>query len=117
MEQIVIEGASASGTIPWRHGCGIEVRSVEIDLPLDEVGTSDPQVTLSGNGVVQTVHSDTTLNLRFPYQYDVTLSSDNFSAGYSAIIRYVYYGDQKSFMGQRHQAMIPSWTRRTPRSS
>lgn len=114
MEQIILTGTNASGTIPWHHGLGIEIRSVEIDLPLSEVGTSDPSVTMSGADVVFTAHSDTTLNLRFPHQYDVTLNTSNFGTEYSAIIRYVYYGDQASHMTTRHQAYIPAWTRRPP---
>lgn len=117
MEQIIITNTSPTGVIPWHHGLGVEVRSVEIDLPLDEVGTSDPSVTLSGNGVVHTFHSDTTLNLRFPYQYDVTITGNNFVADYSAVVRYVYYGAQEPHMNSRHKAYIPAWTRRTPRTA
>lgn len=94
MEQIIITGATASGLISSISGLGTEIRSVEIDVPLDEVGSTDPSVTLSGALTgAYTFHSDTTLNLRYGTE-DVYITSTNFSGEYSAIVRYVRYGDQ-----------------------
>jgi len=120
MEQLIITGASASGLISAISGLGAEIRTVEIDLPLNEVGTTDPSVTLSGALTGSyTVHSDTTLDLRFGTE-DIYVTSANFGAEYSAIIRYVRYGDQTQAMLQKDNSKWPlpsRLTRRTPRSS
>lgn len=120
MEQIIIAGASASGIIEAKSGLGVEIRTLEIDVPLNEVGTTDPAVTLSGSLTGSyTFHSDTTLDLRFGTE-NIYISTDNFGSEYSAIIRYVRYGDQTATMLQKDNSKWPlpsRLTRRIPRSS
>jgi len=120
MEQLIITGASASGLISAISGLGAEIKTVEIDLPLDEVGTTDPTVILSGSLTGSySFHSDTTLDLRFGTE-DIYVTTENFSTGYSAIIRYIRYGDQTQAMLQKDNSKWPlpsRLTRRTPRSS
>lgn len=95
MEQIIISGVNASGTIPAYQGQGIHIKSIEINLPLNQVGTNDPTVTLSGSQVgALSFHGDTTLEQRYTYGEEVNITSANFSGNYSAIIRYLRYGDQ-----------------------
>lgn len=98
MEQIILNGVNASGTLEALPGLGIHIKSVEIDLPLDQVGTTDPSVTVSGS--VQgayTFHGDSTMELRFDKGEEVNITTDTFAADYTAIIRYVRYGDQRSY--------------------
>lgn len=120
MEQLIITGATASGLIQAISGLGTEIRSIEIDVPLNEVGTTDPSVTLSGSLTgVYTFHSDTTLDLRYGTE-DIYVTTTDFGAEYSAIIRYVRYGDQTCLLNTRNMSAIPlpsRLTRRTPRSS
>jgi hypothetical protein len=119
MEQVIITGVDASGLIGKITGMGTEIRSIEIDVPLDEVGTTDPRITLSGvlTGVYS-FRSDTTLNLRYGTE-DIYITSSGFTAEYSAIIRYVTYGDQTYTLNTRNMSAIPlpsRLTSRTPRS-
>lgn len=94
MEQIIVTGVDASGLIEALSGLETEIRSIEIDIPLDEVGTTDPTVTVSGSVTgATTVHSDTTLDLRFGNAEDVYITTSDFTAEYSAIIRYVRGGN------------------------
>lgn len=120
MEQIIITGASASGLIGAISGLGAEIKSIEIDVPLNEVGSTDPSVTLSGALTgAYTFHSDTSLDLRYGTE-DVYITTDAFDTGYSAIIRYVRYGDQTCMLNTRNMNTIPlpsRLTRRTPRSA
>lgn len=120
MEQTIITGVNASGLISSIGGLGTEVRSIEIDLPLDEVGTTDPMVTLSGSLTGSySFHSDTTLDLRFGTE-DIYITSSGFTAEYSAIIRYVRFGDQECWKQTKDISKLPlpsRLTRRTPRSA
>ena len=100
-------GSAASGLISAISGLGVEIRSVEIDLPLNDVGTTDPSITLSGTITgAYTFHSDTTLNLRFGTE-DVFLTTADFSDTYTGIVRYVRYGDQTNAMETKDIGKIP----------
>lgn len=96
MEQVIIAGVNASGSIQIDPTQYAYIKSIEIDVPLNEVGTTDPAVTLSGSLTgAHTFHSDTTLDLRFQPNEDITITSDAFTAEYSAVIRYVVGGSNK----------------------
>lgn len=96
MEQVIVTGVNASGMIKIDPTQYAYIKSVEIDLPLDEVGTTDPQVTLSGSLTgAKTFHSDTALDLRFQPNEDVYITTSNFTADYSSVIRYVIGGANK----------------------
>ena len=110
MEQIIVRGVTASGLIPAMGGLGTEIRSIEIDVPLNEVGSTDPIVTVSGALTGSySFHSDTTLDLRYGTE-DIYITTEDFTAEYSAIIRYVRYGDQQCshIMGSISQIPLPS---------
>ena len=120
MEQIIIAGASASGLIPAISGLGVEIRTIEIDMPLDELGSTGPYITVSGalTGAYN-FYGDTSLNLRYGTE-DIYLNAVNFSGSYSAIVRYIRYGDQTCMLNTRNMGAIPlpsRLTRRTPKSS
>ena len=111
MEQVIITGSGAATTIGAITGLGTEIRSIEIDIPLNEVGISDPAVTLSGSLTgAYTFHSDTTLNLRYGTEV-VNITTENFTTEYSAIIRYIRYGDQIGMLNTRNMDTIPLPTR------
>lgn len=93
MEQVIVTGVGASGLIGADGGLHTEIRSIEIDLPLDEIGTTDPRVTVSGSAAgAYSFHSDTTLDLRFGNGEDVYITTSGFSAEYSSVIRYLKVG-------------------------
>jgi hypothetical protein len=99
MEQVIVNGVSASGFLKGIGGHGYEIKSIEIDVPLNEVGTTDPAVTVSGSVTgAYTFHSDTTLELRFGRGEDIYITTNSFTAEYSAVIRYVTfeYGWQRA---------------------
>ncbi len=94
MEQLIITGATASGMLLDLPGQRTLLKSIEIDLPLSEVGSSSPSVTVSGSVLgAYTFHRDTTLDLQFGYGEAVYITSANFSGDYSAVIRYLRGGD------------------------
>lgn len=96
MEQILLNGSGITGTISGHDDLGIHIKSLEIDVPLDEVGSTDPYVTLSGSSTgAYTFHSDTTLDLKYAVGEDVGITTTNFTSEYSTVIRYVYYGDTR----------------------
>lgn len=112
MEQIIITGSNASGLISALPGMYVQVKSIEIDLPLNEVGISGPAVTVSGSYTGSyTLRSDTTLDLNFAKGEDVYITSDDFTANYSAIVRYVRGGEQncyRAITSRYHTIPIPS---------
>lgn len=96
MEQKIISGVNASGRINIDPTQYAYIKSVQIDLPLDEVGSSDPYVTLSGSQTgAKTFHSDASLDLRFQPNEDVYITTTNFSGDYSAIVSYLISGSNK----------------------
>lgn len=98
MEQIIVKGVNASGLIQALPGLDVTIKSIEIDVPLNEVGTTDPVVTVSGSATgAYSFHSDTTLELDFAKGEDVYITSDAFTAEYSAIVRYVRGGEQNCY--------------------
>jgi hypothetical protein len=96
MEQLIVTGVDASGIIQIDPTQYAYIKSVEIDLPLSEVGSTDPKVTLSGiyTGAVS-FYGDTTLDLRFKPNEEVYVTTDAFGSGYSAVVRYVIGGANK----------------------
>lgn len=110
MEQIIMTGTNASGLIEALPGLGVQIKSIEIDVPLNEVGTTDPVVSFSGSVQgLYSFHSDTTLELRFDKGEDVYITTADFTAEYSAIVRYVRYGEQDCYMAINNpQFKIPT---------
>lgn len=96
MEQRIVSGVNASGTITIDPTQYAYIKSIEIDMPMSELSTSDAAVTLSGSNTgANTFHRDTTLDLRFQPNEDVYITTANFSGDYSAIVRYVIGGSNK----------------------
>ena len=94
MDTLTIGGVGAAGTLEAQHALGYQVNSIEFDIPLDEVGTTDPSVTLSGiyTGAI-TFHNDATFTKEFGYNEVVHITSELSTAEYSAVIDYVLFGD------------------------
>lgn len=99
MESMILTGSGASNTWSGSPMLAMEVRSIEIDIPLDEVGTTDPSVTLSGSLTgAYTFHSDTDVKIRFKPNEDVYVTTENFTSEYSAVINYLQVGDMGPYM-------------------
>jgi len=121
MNTLIITGATASGVIQPGPGQGIRVETVELDIPLDELGTTDPTITLSGaiSGATS-FHGGINPKLRFYQDESVYLTTSGFTAEYSAVVKYLTYGSQEEYLNTRNMSAIPlpsRLTRRTPRSS
>ena len=108
MESLIIVGSSASGVIQPGPSQGIQVEAIELNLPLDEVGTTDPIITLSGSITgAYSFHSSISPQLRFYKDEAVYLTTTDFTSEYSAVIKYVVYGSQESYLNTRNMSAIP----------
>lgn len=111
MEQLIINGVNATGTINALPGMGIELKKVQIDVPMDSSGV-DPYVLISGSATgANTFHNDVTLDLEFQKGEDVNISGTNFAADHSAIISYVRFGDQRCYKAitSKHHNIPTPW--------
>jgi len=99
MLSTIITTANATGVFCPPDGLAIEIRGIQIDVPLNEVGTTDSSLTLSGlyTGVV-TVHSDTTFTKQFGYNECVHWSADFASSEHSAFLDYLLVGSMDCIM-------------------
>lgn len=120
MQSIIVNGENASGVLSTYHNMGIEIRGVSLDIPLDEVGTTDPSITLSGSvtGTTYTFHHSVEPTIRFARNEDVYLTTSNFSGEYSAVINYLVYGDGSMYYADlnKSQLPLPSRLKRNPRN-
>lgn len=99
MESKIISGVDASGMLAGSPCLSYEIRSINLDIPLDEVGLSDPHLTVSGSQTgAYTFHSSTEAKIRFRPNEDIYITTTNFSGDYSAIINYLQAGDMTSYM-------------------
>lgn len=115
----ILSGVNASGTLTPYPREQIVVNYIDIDVPLDEVGTTDPSVTLSGSVTgAYTFHHSVTPNIRFTTDEIVTLTTANFTAEYSAIIGYVVAGSSAGYYAElnKSQLPLPSRLTRSPRN-
>ena len=123
MEQLMITGSGALGTITVDPTQYALIKSVQIDLPLDEVGTTDPTVILSGSVTgVQTFHGDTTMDLQFTPNEDVYVTTAAFTVDYTAIIQYVIGGANKEVYRttdttEPGRYLHQGWSKRTGRGT
>lgn len=105
METLIISGVGANGAINPGPYQGIQVESIELDVPLDEVGSSDPSIILTGATTgTYTFHNSVSPHLRFYKDETVTISGANFSGEYSAIINYLTYGSQETWKQKKDSA-------------
>lgn len=113
MESLILVGSSAvsgvlTDTLTPGPNLGVQIESIELDIPLDEVGSSDPTITLSGSATgAYSFHSSTSPALKFGYDEVINISTTNLSGEYSATVKYVEYGTQKNWMDTRHRSQIP----------
>lgn len=93
MLSTIITGTNASGLLCPPDGLAIEIRGIQIDVPLNEVGSTDPSVTLSGRytGAVK-FHNDVTVTKQFGYNECVYITSELATAEYTAVIDYLLVG-------------------------
>ena len=99
MESIILNGSGVSHTWQSTPMQAMVVKSIDVNMPLDEVGSTDPSITLSGQYTgAHTFHGSSQFNLRFKANEDVYITTQNFTSEYNAIINYVRVGDAKPFM-------------------
>lgn len=114
----ILNGVNASGTLTPPPYQQVVIRSIDIDVPLDEVGTTDPSVTVSGSTTgAYTFHHSVSPTLRFRTDEQVLMSAANFTAEYSAVINYVYAGDSAGYYIDlnKSQLPLPERLKRNPR--
>ena len=121
MESLILTGSGITGSIVPPSGLGVEVKDVQLDVPLDEIGTTDPYMTLSGVTTgARTLHGDQKVNIRYRVDETVNITTANFTSEYSAILNYVYYnrGGQEYWKELRniHQLPLPARLTRNPRN-
>jgi len=98
MENLVITG-STSNTLTPPKDFGIVVKNIEIDLPLPDLDTANPLVTISGSTTgAYLFHSDASPELRYTVNEDVVVTTSGFNSDYSTYIHYIYYGDQTGYL-------------------
>ncbi len=101
MNELIVTGAAASGNITSDLSLRIIIKSVQIDLPIDESasGIIDPSVTVSGITTgAYTFHDTVSLNTIFSPHETVYVWGNDFTAEYSAIVHYVHAGDVKNYI-------------------
>lgn len=100
MKSIRISGVNASGEYKGKPNLAFIAKKVNLDIPLDELGNTDPSVTLSGQYTgAMTFHSDNNnIEQRFQPNEDIYITSSNFSGDYSATVNYIEAGDMTSYM-------------------
>ncbi len=99
MQELIITGIAASGNITNDLSLRTTIKSIQIDVPLDEVGITDPSVTVSGVSTGATIlHSTSSLEKIFSPHETVYVWGNDFTAEYSAIVHYVHAGDVKNYI-------------------
>lgn len=99
MESIILNGSGISQT--WNAGPmhAMYVKQIDIDIPMDEIGSTSPSVTLSGQYTgAHTFYGGIQPNLRFKANETVYITTENFTSEYTAVINYITVGDQAPFM-------------------
>lgn len=119
MNSVTLTGSGAATTLTPGPYQGLLIQSVVLDIPLDEVGTTDPAVTLSGSvSGVYSFHGSVSPCIRYSVNETVAVSTANFTSEYSAIVKYIVYGDGKAYYNDinKSQLPIPKRLKRNPRT-
>lgn len=113
MSTLIISGMSASGSLPSLNAIGYKIHSIELDVPLDEVGSTDPSITISGAYTgSHTFHSTVKPDITFGHGEAIEITTSNFGTEYSAIVSYQKFGDQSRYMDANpDRAYIPVSTK------
>jgi hypothetical protein len=99
METIRLNGVDASGQLNKIPTMAYLIDSIEIDLPLSDVGNTDPSITISGSLTgAYTYHNSVKPNIRFLPNETVYFTTAGFSGEYTALVNYVQIGDMNSYM-------------------
>ena len=98
MKTIIYNSSNSTGTLNPNaldgsaKNQGFEIRTIEMDVPLDEVGSTDPSITLSGAWTGSyTFHSSVSPNLRFKHNETVNVTTSLPTAEYSISVKYIRY--------------------------
>lgn len=103
MESMILTGASSSGMYLGRPGLYLNIESIQFSIPLSGLVT-DASVTLSGvNGTKNYTFNDSVSPvIKFGFNEDVYITTNNFLPDYSVIINYTQGGDMSSYMQTDH---------------
>ena len=106
METIIIKGLDASGVIPAPSGLGVVIKSIQ--------ATNDLNITFSGlySGSLSIKSNAYDINKRFNVNENVNINTQSFAATDSAIISYIYVGNQEPYMQSRFRMVMPTSFRR-----
>lgn len=93
MNSIIFNSTTPTGYFdPGVKNQGVVIHSIQMDVPLDEVGTTDPTITFSGSWTgAYTFHSTITPELRFKHNEPISISTSLPSAEYSITVNYIRY--------------------------
>lgn len=111
----ILVGSGATATLVPGPYQGIVINSIGISIPNDEVGTTDPSVSLSGSvSGVYSFHSSVAPNIRYITDETVLVTTSGFTAETSAVVSYTIYGDGSAFYIDlnKSQLPLPRWTER-----
>lgn len=108
METCVITGSGAAASLVPPPYCGIQVKSINITLPMDEMSSATPCVTLSGSvSGLYSFYNNIEPDIRFGVNETVTVTTANFTDDYSAVIKYVLYGNGQTYYIDINKAQLP----------
>lgn len=108
---VILQGIGASGVIPSQRALSVVIKSINLNIPLDEMST-DRTVTVSGSITgAKSFHNDVTSSIKFGSNERVVITTQGFTADTSLVIDYIYTGDQSMYMEadpSRQRYYIPS---------
>lgn len=109
MNTLIISGSGAIGTITAPSGLAVMLKSIQIDMPMSDIGTVDPVVTFSGvyNGAFNVNSTVVNIDKRYGNEEEVSISTSAFGDNYSAIISYIYVGDSPTFLNNKFRMPLP----------
>lgn len=119
MQTEILTGSGATATLTPGPYQGLQINCITLSFPSDEIGSADPSVTVSGAVTgAYTFHSSVDPNLRFTRDEAVVVTANAFTAEYSAIVKYVTFGDGSNYYNDlnRTQLPLPSRLTRNPRN-
>ena len=115
----ILTGSGATATLTPGPYQGIQINVISLSFPSNEIGSADPSVTISGAVTgAYTFHSNVEPAIRFTKDEAVVVTTTGFTAEYSAVVKYVNFGDGSNYYIDlnRTQLPLPSRLTRNPRN-
>lgn len=110
MDSLFLTGSGASGILTVPSGLAAVIKNVQIDFPSNNVGNTDPTVTLSGSitGAMSIHSSLIDINKAFTVNESVNITTNFTADTYSVLISYIYAGNQEPIMVSKTRMVMPS---------